>query len=168
MIIVYLYDDNGYFKNVHKCQTGMQDETLYPAGNYTEIEPTIEPNKIPKFESGAWVNVVDYRGTIVYEKATRIKIIWNQITEVTTEYTEIEPPGIFYKWETSAWVEDIPRCKEAKVNEARNTSATRWIDSSKTVAAIQAQYKVFKAGNYSTIAEVDTAYNNFISWMEIE
>jgi len=79
-----------------------------------------------------------------------------------------EAENDFEKWNGSNWIDDVDKYFVSKINKARITSITRWIDSSKTVAAIQAQYKVFKEGNYSTIAEVDTAYNNFISWMEIE
>ena len=57
---------------------------------------------------------------------------------------------------------------ENEIAEARSFFNSRWVDSDKTVAANQAQYKIFKNGDYSTIEEIDIAYDNFISFMDVE
>ena len=78
-----------------------------------------------------------------------------------------EAENNFKKWDGSNWIDDIDKYLIAKIEDARNISTTRWIDSSKAVTAIQANYNVFKNGSYSTITEVETAYNNFINFMEL-
>lgn len=56
---------------------------------------------------------------------------------------------------------------EQKIDETRTLATTRWIDSTKAITAIQANYNVFKSANYNSMAEVDAAFNDFIQFMEI-
>jgi hypothetical protein len=46
---------------------------------------------------------------------------------------------------------------------------TRWPDSSKTIAALKAQYDVVKSdsSSWTSLAEVDTAYDNFVTFMDL-
>jgi len=68
---------------------------------------------------------------------------------------------------SSGWVPDVEEYKLQKINEARTLAVTRFIDSSKAVTAIQANYNVFKNASYSTIEEVDNAFDVFVAFMNL-
>jgi len=81
---------------------------------------------------------------------------------------QVEEPESEYSMRSGeVWVEDVPKYQVAKSLEARTLASTRWIDSGKAVTAIQAQYDNFIDGNYSTIGEVDAAYDSFVDWLDL-
>ena len=63
----------------------------------------------------------------------------------------------------------LPIYKAEKIEEIKSLLRTRDYDSSKTQAALKAQYEILKAGwsILATIEEVDTAYNDFIVFMDL-
>lgn len=81
-----------------------------------------------------------------------------------------EPVGIeFPKWNGTVWEYDIEMYAEDCIQRARNLYYTRFPDSSKTIAAIQAQYANLKTNSvtWTTILEVNTAYNDFETFMDL-
>ena len=78
-----------------------------------------------------------------------------------------EPPSEYYEWDNSQWVEDVEKYLVMKVSEARDIAVNRWIDSSKLVTAVQAQYNSFKNAHYSSHASVDVGYDAFITWLDL-
>ena len=63
----------------------------------------------------------------------------------------------------------LPIYKEEKLTELRELLYTRWPDSSKTIAALKAQYDVVKAASseWDSLTDVDTAYDNFTTFMDL-
>lgn len=86
------------------------------------------------------------------------KFIESVVVEKTNSEIEIEV-NTYY----------LPVYIEKRLLELRQLMYTRWVDSSKTGAANQAQYKIAKtnmAGSTS-LSEVDTEYNNFELFMNL-
>ena len=56
-----------------------------------------------------------------------------------------------------------------KIEEMRNLIYTRWIDSSKAVTALKAQYDVFKTNALSatSTSEVDDEYETLETWLDL-
>jgi len=56
-----------------------------------------------------------------------------------------------------------------KLNEIKELVSNDFPDSSKDVSALIAQYKIIKSASFgwTTIAQVDTAYDNFIAFMDL-
>ena len=63
----------------------------------------------------------------------------------------------------------LPIYKEEKLTEIRELLYTRWPDSSKTIAALKARYDVVKGASsgWADTSEVDTAYNDFVTFMDL-
>ena len=78
-----------------------------------------------------------------------------------------ESPGEFYLRSGEVWVDDVPGYLKHKIAKARDLATGRWIDSSKAVTAIQANYNGFVNGSYSSIEEVDSAYDSFVNWLNL-
>lgn len=91
--------------------------------------------------------------------------------------------GIFiFKYISGSIVEKTPAEIEAEINtnylpnyivlkldEIRTKLYMYWPDSSKTISALKAQYDVVKTASsgWSSISDVDTAYDNFITFMDL-
>ena len=165
---VYIYDDNGYFKKIHICQTGCFGEILFPSGNYTDIIPVYEENKIPKFNGIEWEMVINYKGFIIYNKITLEKIQWNNFYKWDeTIYTDIELPDFFYKWEIDNWIIDIDKYKIKKKNEIKSLIMDNLLDINKTIDQIKTQWNNIKIDftNYNMVQEIDSIYNNAKTWL---
>ena len=63
----------------------------------------------------------------------------------------------------------LPIYIDKKLIELRELIYTRWVDSSKTAAANQAQYQIVKSNieTATSIIEVDNKYNNFVTFMNL-
>lgn len=118
-MIVYKYNNDGYYAGEHNCQVGIKGETLYPAGNYTEVKPTFEEGKITKWDGKKWIKIVDNRGKEIYNKETLQKIIWSNIEQWGNDYTDIVPPDITYSWSGNAWVEDSDKVAQKVIDDAK-------------------------------------------------
>ena len=72
-------------------------------------------------------------------------------------------------YDGTKWIEDAEKYAERKIDEIRGLVTSRWVDSSKTIAALKAQYDVFKgaSSSWTSFAEVDSAYNDFIIFMDL-
>ena len=58
---------------------------------------------------------------------------------------------------------------EKRLLDLRELLYTRWVDSSKTGAANQSQYKIIKSNisNATSLSQVDNEYNNFKIFMDL-
>ena len=84
------------------------------------------------------------------------------------QYLE-ELPDEYYEWNGSQWIEDVESYLKNKVLEIKNIITNRWLDSNtKPITAVQAKYKVFKNAFYSTRASVDVAFDNLITWLDLD
>jgi len=118
-MIVYKYNNDRYYTGEHNCQIGIKGETLYPAGNYTEVKPTFEEGKLTKWDNNKWIKVADNRGKEIYNKETLEKITWSNIEEWDNDYTDIAPPDITYSWSGNAWVEDADKVTQKVIDDAK-------------------------------------------------
>ena len=116
MKIVYTYNnETKYFLEKHNCQPDpIEGGWLYPANNYTEIEPLFENGKIPKFINQRWDLVDDCRG-IWYFRSTGEKVNIDSIETDTSSLTRIEKPAEYYEWEKNNWVENATKRYEYEI-----------------------------------------------------
>ena len=180
-MIVYKYNNDGYYTGIHECQKGIKGETLFPSGNYTEIKPKLESGKIPQFVDGAWINKTDNRGKIYWDKATKNKIVWNQIDDYSgDELTEIEPPidSNFYYWDDNQWVFDVNKYKKSiwknlfalmkeNIFEIIITKRETTPDFDFDDIVIKAKQFKENLATLTTKEEIDNAKESAISWMEL-
>jgi len=113
-MIVYRYNEKGFFIGKHKCQKGKLDEYIKPPF-CTEIKPPeFESNQIPKFENNKW-NLLDNNfGKIIYNTTTKQRVFCESF-EIPNEHTT-EEPSDFDVWNGGGWSINLDEYKNHKIN----------------------------------------------------
>ena len=121
-MIVYRYDEDGYYTKPHTCQKDPKrpGELLYP-GFYLSAEPPVAEGKRAKVDGKKWVLVDDPRGREIWEKSTG-KQDYCKGMQIPETHTEIKPPNEYSKWDKTKWGDDSAKKSEfdaAKANADR-------------------------------------------------
>jgi hypothetical protein len=120
-MIVYKYDDQGYYIGEHNCQKCPKTGGwLYPA-NYTEIAPpAAQKNKISKFNKGKWIVVDNFTGEQIWNKQT-LQIKTCETPDVPEGYTAEAPATPYDDWneKKSTWITNTKKQKEAEWMQIR-------------------------------------------------
>lgn len=72
-------------------------------------------------------------------------------------------------WNGSEWVEDVDKYAQETIEKARQLLYSSWPDSSKTIAALKAQYDVLKSdsASWTSFTDADSAYEDFEVFMDL-
>jgi len=110
-MIVYTYDENGFYSGQHVCQTNpVGGGFLYPA-RYLLDQPENISGKVAKHENGKWVYVNNYVGSEIWNVDDGIKRIC-PTREVPNGFTtDPKPPDPWYIYRNGNWIIDEERRK---------------------------------------------------------
>jgi len=122
--IMYGYDkDTKYYTGEVRVQQDPSNPDNYLLPPFvTDVQPTIETGKIPKFNGDGWDLVDDYYGKTVYDKETKESKVYTQHGELPDNLTDKEPSSgeyyVIFNDSNNDWEIDLDKYKSFKTAEA--------------------------------------------------
>jgi len=119
-----------------------------------------------KIENGIIVgNDLSYTASEVYETDDNLQIF----NENGVYLYKVISGNIIARTQSEIDADYLIIYKDKKLTELRELLYTSWPDSSKAIAALKENYDLSKSSieSATSISEIDTAYNNFVTFMDL-
>ena len=158
-MILYCYDDSGLFTgpispplSPSRPMIDGQPNYLRPAGTTDVPPPALAEGQAAVFDGQAWQVVADYRGTVLYDTATKQAATVRTVGPIPLGYTQVPPPGRHYFWDGLEWEPDMAAIRaeaEAVIDAQADAQLSPFISltpgRAMTYQAKQAQAEAFLA-----------------------
>ncbi|MBK2258993.1 hypothetical protein [Francisella philomiragia] len=158
-IKVYNYDNNGYFIGESLAYESPLENGVYVLPkNSTTTEPELQDGFIPKFKSGVWEQVSNYKGRQVYDITTKEMVIVDYFGDIKEGYTHKAPNNDYQEFIKDEWTMTEKSYTEFRID--LKTKFRQLREKEISTAEVEYKDKKFK-GDRGTALEVDAYINAF-------
>jgi len=165
-VILYCYDANGLYTgpvspklSPARPMIDGQPNYLRPANSTDVPPPALAEGQAAVFDGQAWQVVADYRGTVLYDTATKQAATVRTVGPIPLGYTKVPPPGRHFFWNGASWEPDMAalRAEAEAVIDAQADAQLAPFISLTPGRAMTYQAKQAQAEAFLTATEPDPA-----------